>query len=339
MIARDRRKLAALAVCSAAYLSVLSCTGSEFSSGEGGAQAGQVSGGKSSGKAGSPAGSDSGGKAGGGTPGATGGGVNPSGGTDPDPGGAGEPMGNGGSNAGSGGTGGQPPVGPAIPKNGLVYWFAADVGVTQVLGVAKWADQSNNGYHAVQLLEAMQPKVTQTAAVPHPFLQFDGVDDYLELPELPADLSQGLSIFAIAGVTNNEGCSGYIELSNGSEDNDVHLGVHSTKLQYEVVEGTVTSADESAPSGELLLAEAHHGGAQVEAPAEVRINGVQANATVLSLPANVLRVANYIGRTLYINCVPFGGALGELIFYSRRVTADERVKIEQYLTGKWQCCG
>src|SRR5688572_6683095 len=137
--------------------------------------------------------------------------------------------------------GGQPPVVPPISTEGLADWFAADIGVTQEQGVAKWADQSGNGHNAVQLLPALQPKLTQSGQTPQPFLEFDGQDDYLELPELNINWGAGLSLFVVAGSMTHEGCSGYIELSQGSEINDLHFGVHSDKLQYEVVDQTLTA--------------------------------------------------------------------------------------------------
>jgi hypothetical protein len=332
-MAWDWRKLAALAVCSAAYASVLSCQGAEFSAGDGGdsgsgGAGGQVSG--AAGKQGDPGGSDAGGKSGGsgGTPNPMGGATNAGTGGDVDPGGAGEPT----------GTGGQPPVMPPISKDGLLYWFAADAGVTQEQGVAKWANQANSAHNAIQLLPDLQPTLSQSAGAPHPFLEFDGQDDYLELPELNIDWSAGLSLFVVAGSMTHEGCSGYIELSQGPEINDLHFGIHNHKLQYELVDETLTAPEGAVPLGELSLTEVHHGGAPDMAPVELRINGAQAGSRVLPLPAEVLRVSNFLGRTLYASCQHFSGAMGELILYSRRVTADERGEIEQYLMSKWQCC-
>lgn len=333
-MAWDRRKLAAFAVCSATYVSVLSCQGAKFSSSEGGDSGSGGAGGKvaaAGGKQGNSSGADSGGKSGGsgGTPSSMGGAMNAGTGGDVDPGGAGEPT----------GVGGQPPVLPPISKEGLLYWFAGDIGVTQEQGVAKWADQSDNGNNAIQLLPELQPKQSQSGQTPLPLLEFDGQDDYLELPELNINWSAGLSLFVVAGSMTHEGCSGYIELSQGPEINDLHFGVHSDKLQYELVDQTLTAPEGALPVGVLSLSELHHGGAPDMAPVELRINGAQAGSTVLPLPAEVLRVSNFLGRTLYGSCLPFSGAMAELIFYSRRVTPEERAEIEQYLMSKWQCCG
>ena len=329
-MAWDRRKLAALAVCSVAYLSLLSCRGAEFSSSDAGGDSGSGGGGKTNGmggKSSSPAGSDTGAAAGRGGAMSTGGDSNPGGAGDPNPGSAGEEM----------GSAGQPAVGPVIPKEGLLYWFAGDVGVTQEQGVKQWANQAGGGGDAVQLLPELQPKLTETGLAPLPFLEFDGVDDYMELPETNASFAGGLSMFIVAGSLSSAGCSGYIELSNGGEINDVHVGVHEGALQYEVQDQSLR-ANSAIPTGELVLAEAHHGGAVDEAPAELRVNGVQDNSSVLTLPASLLRVANFLGRTLYGSCSPYSGAMAELILYTRRVTAEERAQIELYLLTKWECC-
>ena len=51
-----------------------------------------------------------------------------------------------------------------------------------------------------------------------------------------------------------------------------------------------------------------------------------------------LRTPNFIGRSLYANCMPFPGQLGELIFYRRAVGVSERSAIEAYLRDHWGCC-
>ena len=107
--------------------------------------------------------------------------------------------------AGSGGTptigdsgngaGGAPDPAPPIATDGLLYWFKADAGVELSGGaISKWADQSGNGFDAVQNLEGLRPKLSTTQLLPLPVLEFDGADDLLALPAFERNFSAGVSV-------------------------------------------------------------------------------------------------------------------------------------------------
>jgi hypothetical protein len=330
-----RRTLATLAICAAAHVSFVSCNGSEFSRAE---SDGTGSGGKASsgdggtgmgGKVAAGAGSSQGGKGNGGQ--ATGG-VSTSGGE-------GE-LGSAGEASAGDGSGGAPFVpGFQPPTEQLLYWFSADVGTTvEAGGVTAWKNRANNGMNAVQVQASMQPKLVQAALVPVPLLSFDGEDDHLELPELDANFEAGLSVFVVAAASTVNTCAAFIELSNGGEIDDIHIGAHGNTALYEVYQTVLQSEEGSFPITDVRLIEAHHGPGVDQAPVELRINGGQAGSTVMLLPAAVPRSWNYLGRTLYETCATFSGGLAELLLYSRKVTVEERTAIELYLREKWQCC-
>lgn len=69
--------------------------------------------------------------------------------------------------------------------NGLRLWLAADAGLTSGAGgvVTGWADQSGSGNHAVQSDETLAPTLVTDAVNGHPALHFDGLDDYLDVPD------------------------------------------------------------------------------------------------------------------------------------------------------------
>lgn len=319
----DRRTLTALAAGALAQLSILSCSGAEFSSAGGDAGA-TAAAGKVSSAGQSTSGSSQGGKTGaaGSASGAQAGGQTNSGGGQTNPGG-----------------GGTAEPGFQPPSERLLYWFSADVGVMTEGGtVAMWQNRAENGFNAVQVQNAMRPQLALDGPLPLPLLVFDGADDYLELPESTEAFAEGVSIFVIAGASATNDCAAIVELSNGSELNDIHFGAHGNAVQYEVDQAVLVGEEGSLPVADVRLLEAHHSASLPQAPVELRVNGAQAGSTVMALPPSVPRISNFLGRTLYQNCGVFAGSVGELLFYSRKVTADERTAIELYLLEKWQCC-
>ena len=338
-MARERRTPDVLGACGLVGWLLLSCSGSAFTSmptgdagaggttggGDTGATAGKQSGGASSGagtggSAGKPAlGGSSGASSTGGDDASGSGGTRPAG------------------EAGEGGG----PAEPDIPTEALLYWFKADAGVDVDAdgGISNWADQSGNGFDARQTNSAYRPKLSTTELLPRPVLAFDGSDDLLELPEFTQAFDAGLSIFAVAGRGEESSCSAVIELSNGSEVNDIFLGNGGNALQFEIQNETHLAPADSWPVGQVKLLEVLHSADPVQAVAELRIDGGLAGSMVMQHPISILRTSNFIGRTLYANCSSsFSGAIAEIIVYSRKLSADERIGVESYLTGKWQCC-
>jgi hypothetical protein len=338
-MAWERRTPGVLGACWLVGWWVLSCSGSAFTTkpsggaGVGGATGGSdtaATAGKPSAGSSSVAGSGDGGKpAAGGSSGASSGeagDMSASGGTQQ------------GGEAGEGG-GGQPE--PSIPTGALLYWFKADAGVeVDVDGnVSRWADQSGNGFHARQTNNAYQPKLTETELLPGPVLAFDGSDDLLELPEFTQAFDAGLSLFAVAGRGEESNCSAVIELSRGSELDDIFLGNSGNALHFEILGDVHQAPGDSWPLGQVKLLEALQSADPVQAVAELRVNGGVASTMVMQHPISIERTANYIGRTLYVNCSPsFSGAIAEIIMYSRKLSGDERISVESYLMEKWQCC-
>jgi len=71
---------------------------------------------------------------------------------------------------------------------------------------------------------------------------------------------------------------------------------------------------------------------------EMRRNGQLAAEGTTDLPITVLREQNFVGRSLYADCVVFLGQIGEVLIYARAVTDAELLTIEGYLRSRWACC-
>ncbi len=255
----------------------------------------------------------------------------------------------GGGNTGGVGTGGASTGGsasggtaPDLPLTGMELWFMADQGVeTTVVGaderVSRWEDQSPAPKHAVQANAELQPRRVEMESGP-PMIEFDGKDDgtgdALELPDGFATFT-GASFFVVAEAFENTDCAGILSLSNGDDGDDIEFGRHKTNLlYYEVLHEYVEGTEGAFEVGRRLL------GTIVQSDSgyvELRLNGaITGKPATISLPANVVRGQNFVGKNTYDECpAPFGGRIGELILYSRGLSTSERERVEAYLGDKW----
>ena len=90
-------------------------------------------------------------------------------------------------------TGSPPPV-PGLPTEGLQLRLSADAGVTKdaLSSVSAWADQSPNGHQATQdnagatPPDSFQPSFVAEALNGKAVVRFDGVDDFMVIPNSPS---------------------------------------------------------------------------------------------------------------------------------------------------------
>jgi hypothetical protein len=227
-------------------------------------------------------------------------------------------------------------TGEVVSKDGLVYWFSADSGVTQDSGrVSKWKNRAGNGLDAVQISENSRPKLDHFGDSNHPALEFDGEDDFLGLPPLTATFESGLSIFAMARNDGNA-CQAMLEVSNGPEIDDISFLWDQAALQYEVFTDVADGQSGAFTTGEpRLLGVVHDPSGDVS----LWMNGLANGVAGFGLPVQTNRNQNFVGRTLYQGCPTWTGEIAELIFYARALEPSERQSVEGYLEQKWGCCG
>jgi hypothetical protein len=281
-----------------------------------GGAAGEGKGGSTGGGAGDAAGTSSGGTAGGSAGGAAG--------TSDGNGGAGE--------AGA-------PVGD-VPPSGLLLWLRAGSGVEvdENEQVIVWRDQSGRGHDAAQESSAARPSRLPAGIGQNPALEFDGVNDFMQLPAGFADFAAGLSFFAVVQLLANANCPTVLELSNEGEQNDISFIRYSSTFQYEVDEQDVRAENGTYTVGTPHLV------AVVHSPDEavlIHVDSASVRHDAVRLPPPITRVQNRIARSEYVDehgdpCELFEGRLGELMLYARAVTPAERRAIETYLSDQWR---
>lgn len=235
---------------------------------------------------------------------------------------------------GQGGTGGEGGGSLTIPTSGLLLWLDGELGVTSdVDGVSQWSDRSGNGLDAMQTITTSKPAVGSIGS--RAALEFDGLDDYLDLPQLTADFSNGLTIFAIVVTTDPSqlSCPPIVHFCNGGEVDDISLQLQSDGgILYEVYDASLPTASALSSGVPAMITAVH------DADATVRVDGTELASTTMPAPVDVTRTMNYVARGLYGGCGPWQGTIGEVLVYTRPLTANEQTQVEGYLQSKWACC-
>ena len=187
------------------------------------------------------------------------------------------------------------------------------------------ADSSGNGRTATYLggvtlgQGGAIPNNTDTAAF------FDGVNDHVVLPAGFATFPNGLSFEVWANPTANSNWSRFFDLGNGQSNNIVlgRVGA-SNDLQFAIVNGTTASGVVVA-SGALELNRWQYFAVTMTAAGAVAIykNGVLLASGSVSVPNNIARANNYIGRSNYPADPYYTGKLDEAAFYDKVLTAAQ----------------
>jgi hypothetical protein len=219
------------------------------------------------------------------------------------------------------------------PTDGLVLWLRADRGVTEQNGVVtKWEDQAGHT-DAVQTSVDFRPRLDSGALGGMGALVFDGVDDLMNLSPGFADFTQGLSFFSTYSIDRDNVCTAILEVSNGSEIDDIHFGRNNGQPTFEISDQYNGGQPVDIGSPQLYSVIQHP-----DENVELRINSTTVGAFVMAVPANVTRQQNLVGFTLYAGCSTFGGQIGEILLYDRPVNNEELLDVEAYLGKHAGCC-
>jgi len=242
--------------------------------------------------------------------------------------------GSGGVSGGSGGVsgGGGSLIEPTLPS-GLLLWLRADRGIQQKDGhVQVWLDQSDNHANATATGLA-RPTYLADGFNGRPTLDFDGQEQFLKFAEGFGDFSKGLAGFIVAKPTTTA-CESMLEFSNGSEIDDIALGMYEDKWAYEVAASVLHVGTINHDAFSIYAANHRPAGAS-----ELRINGGVLDTLEMPLPVlpeSGVRSNNFVGHTLYgSDCQYFTGQISEIIVYSRALTNPELSVIEKYLDAHW----
>ena len=226
----------------------------------------------------------------------------------------------------------------AVPGVELALWLRADDGVT-VDGAGRvtgWADGSGAATpsDASQALESARPELVESALGGHPVVRFDGSDDVLALPAGFADLTQGVTMMAVARPSATSRWAALVALDGaGTSYDTVALGRRgsSQDLRY--------SAGAQAVDGEDVW---EHDVARIvgvvqqpDGTVTLVDRGESIAGGTAELPALVVRDDNTVGGRMLSGGKLWAGDIAELLVWTRALDDAERAGAEVHLADKY----
>lgn len=223
-----------------------------------------------------------------------------------------------------------------VSRDGMMLWLKSDNSVTSGgigTAVSAWADVSGSGNNATQATGTNQPTL-QNGPNSLPTVQFDGTNDFMQLPQGLANFTQGASVFVVTKPTTIASGKRFFEFATSpSHDNIRIIESAPTGAQFDVnlSDGTASSvlSTSALTASSYQVIEAMHNGAGI---GTFLTNGVQGAQNTMNNIPNVTRTSNYLGRdysgtsTNYLT-----GEIAEIIMYNRNLTVSERQAVEGYL--------
>lgn len=255
------------------------------------------------------------------------------------------------------------------PKSiaGLLGWYdAADSStITIATGVSAWADKSGNGYTLRQSTANNQPATGTRTIGGKNALDFDGSNDVLSLGTTPPEYllnlasSRAITLFVVTASdvpnfvsrlismqrtgknSNDSGLffgrhtngSGTIELAVGGGDSTTNDQLDRNYLPGFVDTSTATAIYSASISAADNTATIHKNGTNQSLTS--RYGTMQPSGWLgFGTGNHVLDVGSSRSQT-GVDAAHWNGVLGELLIYTRAVSATERTAATRYLGKKW----
>jgi hypothetical protein len=224
---------------------------------------------------------------------------------------------------------------------GLQLWLKAGAGTTVggAGGVLLWADQSSAANNAAQIDENMAPVLTNGAVNGHPALRFDGVNDFLEIPDsdslsITNDITS-LFVIKFADFATFRAVWGKTAGAGGNipAPTDLYALPNDNRLRVfrgnGVANGSVT-ATQPFVANTFLQAGFDVAGTAMR----LYYNGLPNGNGTISVAAADANGTLRIGTRADL-VTRLRGELAELVIFDRALTAPERRSVERYLAEKY----
>jgi hypothetical protein len=165
-------------------------------------------------------------------------------------------------------------------------------------------------------------------------LNFDGTDDYLDLPDGFDNFRGGMTISLWAYPTAAKNWARFVDMGNGQYNNNIVFARRGTTndLAFEAYDGTASGGQVTA-AGAIQLNQWQMFTATLNASGTVTLykNGSQVATGTTALPSNIARINNYIGRSNWAADAWFQGRMDDVKIYNYALTPQEVQSI--YLSG------
>ena len=162
---------------------------------------------------------------------------------------------------------------------------------------------------------------------------FDGVNDFVDLPNGFADFTSGITLFFIADFAGtNNSYERLIDLSNGADVDNILFGreTTTTSLRYDIRDGANGDGNVVVSNGVVDNTVASYAAVDNGTTIKLYRNGVLLTSSgTTNLPRNVTRTENFLAKS------PWGdgfleGKMGVAAVYTRALSDDEIAQNHNY---------
>lgn len=163
-------------------------------------------------------------------------------------------------------------------------------------------------------------------------LAFDGVNDFIDLPDGFADFRGGMTVSVWAYPTAVKNWARFLDLGNGEYDTNIVFGRRgsSNDLFFEAYDGAASGGQVLAP-GAIQLNQWQMFTAALDADGNVTLyrNGTSVATGRTAIPSYVPRLNNYIGRSNWAADAFFAGRMDDVRIYNYALSPQEVAAIYQ----------
>lgn len=227
---------------------------------------------------------------------------------------------------------------PGCVAADIKVWLRADKGVTGTSEVTAWADQSGNGYDAIQATPTFSPALGSAASAKfnfNPYIQFDGSGDHLEYKagRFMALTDPG-SVF---GVANNTLNAGYENLVDLGIDNP-HMGIlNNQMMMWMNGSAPVQTIHPNKLVDQQTMMYGWYWNGGTNGGADLSLNGVLFNSPDKDF--NFVGSSGTVDGMMtiggYETVETWTGGIAEVVVYNRNLTALEKQKVNTYMGIKY----
>lgn len=216
---------------------------------------------------------------------------------------------------------------PASPitSGSILYLDASDNSSYNGSGTT-WTDLSGQNNHGTI---TNSPTFSSSTKL----FTFDGVNDFVDLPDGFADFSNGITLFFVADFAGtNNSYERLIDLSNGADVDNILFSRNTTTttLRYDIRDGTNGDGNVTVANGVLDNTVASYAATDDGSTIKLYRNGVLLiSSGTTNLPRNVTRTQNFLAKS------PWGdgfleGKMGVAAVYTRALSEDEIAQNHNY---------
>ncbi|MCA2505984.1 MAG: RICIN domain-containing protein [Microcystis sp. M54BS1] len=166
---------------------------------------------------------------------------------------------------------------------------------------------------------------------------FDGVNDYVSLPEMNHNFSEGITVEAWVWYDSFKSYSRIIDFGDGSDSNNILLCNEATSNTFRLRIKSQSKEQAINVPGVLETGKWIHLAATIDASGTAKLykNGEQIQTAKINLPSNLKQTNNYIGKSSFSNESYFQGKISDVRLWKIARTAED-IKNSMYLqlTGK-----